>query len=138
MKRKLALALIAMASSMMTTAYADGFGTLVFKFVSGESYSVNTQGLEIYYNDGKLTFNNDESVLPVSSLVSMEFSDNSGSGSGKGEILTDSTDSVTVLSIDGINIGEFPSLADACRNLEQGLYVVCRSNGETFKIKVEQ
>lgn len=136
MKRKITFAFIAMASVLMSMAYADGFGTLVFKSVSGESYNVETQGLEIYFKDGNVTFNNDALTIPVASLVSMEFSDNPGNISGVQVISSASTGSVVTFSIDGVKTGEFSSLSDAYRNLKPGLYVVRHSDGSTSKIKV--
>lgn len=135
MKRKITFVLMAMASALMSLTYAnDGFESLVFKSATGESYSVKTEGLEIYFNDGKLTFSNDNLVIPVASLVSMEFSDNSGVE----RILSDATGPVTVLSVDGIRIGEFSSLQEAYGGLKPGVYVVRHSNGKNFKISVGQ
>lgn len=134
MKRKVTFAFIAMASAIMSMAYADGYGTLVFKSVTGESYSVDAEGLEIYFKDGTLTFNNDGRSIPVASLVSMEFSDNLGVE----KIVSGSDGPVAVFSVDAVKIGEYTSLKEAYSDLPQGIYVVRRSNGKTFKISVGQ
>lgn len=123
-----------MTSALMSLAYADGFETLVFKTIKGESYFVETQGLEIYFKDGTLTFNNNEHNLPVDSLSSMEFSDNSGVEG----ILSESVGSVVIYSVDGIRKGEFPTIQEACSNLKPGIYVVRNSNGGSFKINLRQ
>lgn len=139
MKRKITFAIIAISSAMMSMAHAnDGFGKLVFKSASGESYYVETQGLEIYFKDGNVTFNNNELSIPTSQLVSMEFSNNTDSGTGVEEILSNTTESVTVYYIDGVKVGEYSSLAEACQSLKTGVYVVRYSNGQTVKIKLEK
>lgn len=138
MKIKITLAIMAMAFSMMPMAYADGFETLVFKSVSGETYSVETRDLEIYYKDGELTFNNDERKIPVASLVSMEFSEIPATDTAVEKIFTEANGPATIFSIDGIIAGKFASVSEAYRTLKPGLYVVRFSNGETYKIKVEK
>lgn len=124
-----------MTSVLMSLAYADeGFETLVFKSATGESYCVDTRGLEMYFKDGKLTFSNTELTIPVASLVSMEFSDNSGVG----ETLSDSDGTIEVFTVDGIRKGEFSSLQDANGALKKGLYIVRLRDGKTFKIRIVQ
>lgn len=137
MRRKITFAFIAMASALTSPAFADGYQTLVFKSLSGETYSVKTLGLEIYYKDGNISFNNDGRIIAMESLASMEFSDNQGSNTGVERILPDSTGPLTVFTIDGIKTGEFPALSEAYKNLAPGVHIVCLSNGETFKIRVK-
>lgn len=127
--------MVAASATMSAAMAADGYGTLVFTSVSGESYSVATQGLEIYFKDGNLTFNNDERSIPVASLVSMEFVDDQGNV-GVDQIIANSTGAVTVYTLDGVKTGDYASLPDAADSLQPGLYVVCHSNGNTFKIKI--
>lgn len=137
MKRKITFVLLAMTSVLMSLAYADeGFETLVFKSATGESYSVDTRGLEMYFKDGKLTFSNTELTIPVASLVSMEFSDNSGVGETSSD--SDSDGSVEVFTVDGIRKGEFSSLQEANGALKKGLYIVRLRGRKTFKIRIEQ
>lgn len=138
MKRKFTLAFMALTATMMSVAHAGGFKTLVLKSANGESYSVAAQGLEIYYNDGNLTFNNDKRSFPVASLLTMEFSDNPGNSSAVTGILPDSAAHVAVFTLDGINAGEFASLPEACKSLAPGMYVVRLSNGQTAKFMVEK
>lgn len=134
MKRKITFVLMAMTSVLMSLAHADGFEMLVFKTIKGDSYSVVTQGLEIYFKEGYLTFSNNELNIPVTSLMSMEFSDNSGVET----TISDSPGSVAVFSIDGIRKREYSSLQEAYKDLRVGLYVVRQSDGKTFKIRVGQ
>lgn len=138
MKRKFTLAFIAMASAMMSSAYADGYENLIFKSFSGESYSVATQGLEFYFKDGNLSFNNDVRIIPAASLISMEFDGNTGSNTGLVSIPPANSCIITIYSVDGIKKGEFPSLSEACNNLQPGVYIAQKSNGETIKINVRQ
>lgn len=138
MKRKITLAFTVLAATMMHMAHADGFKTLVLKSANGESYSVATQGLEIYYKDGNISFNNDERSLPVASLLTMEFSDNPGSSSAVTGIQQGSTGPVAIFTIEGINAGEFTSFSEACASLAPGMYVARLTNGETFKFMVEK
>lgn len=136
MKRRITFAMIAMASVLMSTAFADGYETLVLKSTTGESYSVKTENLEIYFKDGKLTFSNSELNLPVSSLVSMEFADKSGGNSGVEEIAVALEGPVEIYTLDGVKAGEFSSLNDAYGSLQKGVYVVRHPNG-SFKINVQ-
>lgn len=138
MKRKITFAIVALASSLMSVANADGFGTLVFKSANGETYSLEAKDLEIYYKDGNITFNNDKRIIPVSTLVSMEFSDNPADNTAVEKLFTDTTGPVTVYSIDGIKTGKFQSLSEAYQSLKPGLYVVRLSNGETIKIEMKK
>lgn len=134
MRRKIAIGVMAIVSALMSQAKDDGYGALVFTYVTGETYAVETQGLEIYFKDGVLTFSNDGRSIPVASLASMEFSDDTGVEG----ILTDSAGPVSVFSVDGVKAGEYRTLSEACGKLAPGLYVVRKSNGETFKIRVGQ
>lgn len=138
MKRKITIIFMVAISFLVSSAYADGYEALVFKYASGESYSVATKNLEIYFKDGNLSFNNDNSIIPVASLASMEFDGNSQSSTVIVEMQTDNISPITIYAIDGMKKGVFMSISEAYSNLQPGIYIARQNNGTTLKINVKK
>lgn len=136
MKRKIVFVFMAVISAMMSLTYAEGFGSLIFKTVSGESHNMKAQDLEIYFKDGVLSFNNNELTLPISTLASMEFGE--AEENGIDEILVSADGRVEVFTLEGLKSGEFASIEDACSVLQPGIYIVNNAKGVSFKIRVER
>ena len=125
---------MALSSSL---AEAGRYTSLKFTSNSGDVYTVATDNLEILINGENLTFNNTNLIIPLTSLVSMEFSD-FGSTAEIDIVTFDGTNVVTVYNINGTIAGSFDSYAVALASLGQGVYVVKDANGNTLKISVEK
>lgn len=119
-------------------AFAGRYSSLKFTSDSGETYSVTTDNLEILINGENLTFNNTNLTIPLSSLVSMEFTDYDDSPAAIETVTFDGRGAVTVYNINGVSIGSFDSYAEALASLSQGLYVIKDANGNSLKINVEK
>lgn len=119
-------------------ASAGRYNSLKFTSNSGETYTVATSNLEIQVNGENLTFSNTNLMIPLSSLVSMEFSDFDDSTAEIDSIISDCRDGVTVYNINGTSVGSFDSYTEALASLSQGIYVIKDSNGNSFKISVEK
>lgn len=110
---------------------------MLFKTSDGDSRSISSSGLEIKFIDGNMVAGNGEETLtlPLSDLVSMEFSVGSSS-------IVDITGSfssdVAVFNINGINLGTYSSPAMASRTLPAGLYVMKFKSGETQKLIIRK
>ena len=132
--RKILLSLICGASSLL--AWAE-YPYMAFKTLDGCEQTIRTAGLEITFADGVLTANAAEEAIsiPLENLVSMQFTDRAA----KAEIAVVGQDSeVSVFRADGTLAGTYPSVQDATRALDAGLYVFKNSKGETWKIVVQK
>lgn len=114
------------------------YNSLKFTSSTGETYTVATNNLEIIVNGENLTFSNTNLLIPLTSLVSMEFADFEENPAGIDAVAFDGKGIVTVYSINGTTVGSFESFAEAFSSLDQGLYVIKDSNGNSLKITVEK
>ena len=135
MKRILFLLLSMMAISS-SVAIAGRYCSLKFTSNSGETYTVATNNLEILVNGENLTFSNTDLMIPLTSLVSMEFTDYDDSPAAIDTVKFDGDGLVTVYNIDGTSLGSFDSYTDALSSLGKGVYVVKDTIGNSLKISV--
>lgn len=119
-----------------STASAGGYNYLKFTSDSGEIYAIAAENLEILIEDGSLTFNNTDLIIPLTSLVSMEFGDIDDDPAAIDSPIMDQMGVVTVFNIEGTRYGSFGSYSEALDSLEPGLYVIKDSNGNSLKIRV--
>ena len=117
-------------------AMAGSYSSLKFTSSTGETYMVATNNLEILVNGEKLTFSNTDLSIPLSSLISMEFTDYVDSLAAIDTVNFDGNGLVTVYNIDGTSVGSFDSYTDALSSLSQGVYVIKDANGNSLKISV--
>ena len=128
-----------MVSSMIlpsSLAMARRYSSLMFTSNTGETYTVATNNLEILVNGENLTFSNTDLTIPLSSLISMEFTDYDDNPSAIDEISFDGNSAIAVYNIDGTSVGSFDSYTDALSSLGQGVYVLKDANGNSLKISV--
>ena len=119
-------------------AFAGKYNSLKFTSSTGETYTVATNNLEILVNGEKLTFSNTDLTIPLSSLISMEFTDYDGSPAAIDTVNFDVNGLVTVYNIDGTSVGSFDSYTDALSSLGKGVYVVKDTIGNSLKISVRK
>ena len=117
-------------------AFAGRYTTLKFTSDSGEIYNIATSNLEILVNGENLTFNNTDLAIPLSSLVSMEFTDYDESSAAIDAVTFDGNGVVTVYNVNGSSVGSFDSYTEALASLSQGVYVIKDANGNSLKISV--
>lgn len=117
-------------------AFAGRYTTLKFTSDSGEIYNIATNNLEILVNGENLTFNNTDLAIPLSSLVSMEFTDYDESSAAIDAVTFDGNGVVTVYNVNGSSVGSFDSYTEALASLSQGVYVIKDANGNSLKISV--
>ena len=117
-------------------AMAGGYSSLMFTSNTGEKYTLATNNLEILVNGENLTFSNTDLTIPLSSLVSMEFTDYDDSPAAIDSVTFDGNGLVTVYNIDGTSVGSFDSYTDALSSLGKGVYVVKDTIGNSLKISV--
>lgn len=132
------LLLVLMLFSITSSVFADGYRSLKFTMGNGETYIVESKDLEFVIRDQNITFNNTDLILPVGSLVSMEFTDHYTGPAGVNEITLNDSGKIKVFTIDGKNIGEFNSYNDVVGSLPEGVYVINDSKGTSLKIRVEK
>ena len=129
----LMVSLMVLPSSL---AMAGRYSTLMFTSNTGEKYTVATNHLEILVNGENLTFSNTDLTIPLSSLISMEFTDYDDSPAAIDIVKFDGNGLVTVYNIDGTSVGSFDSYTDALSSLGKGVYVVKDTFGNSLKISV--
>ena len=129
----LMVSLMVLPSSL---AMAGRYSSLMFTSNTGEKYSVATNNLEILVNGENLTFSNTDLTIPLSSLISMEFTDYDDSEAAIDTVKFDGNGLVTVYNIDGTSVGSFDSYTDALSSLGKGVYVVKDTVGNSLKISV--
>ena len=130
--------MLLMTATIPSLAIAGRYNSLKFSSSSGETFTVATNNLEILVNGENLTFNNTNLTIPLSSLISMEFTDYEESPASIDIVKFDGNGFVTVYNIDGTSIGYFDSYTDALSSLGKGVYVVKDKNGNSLKISVEK
>ena len=135
--RKFALMLAALAGSAASSvAMGEGFKALQFTKDNGKTYTILPNNLEFCFNEDLITFNNIDLHLPVTSVVSMEFTDNYVDPSGVEQIAVNTSGKIEVFTMEGKAIGGFDSYSDAINSLTNGIYVIKDSKGNSLKIKV--
>lgn len=137
-KFSLLFSIVSMMLLSPSLTLAGRFSTLKFTSNSGETYTVATNNLEILVDGENLTFSNTNLLVPLSSLVSMEFTEYDDSPAEIDKVRFDGNGLVTVYSINGTSVGTFDSYAQALSSLSQGLYVIKDANGSSLKITVEK
>lgn len=125
--------MMALSSS---SAMAGRYSFLKFTSDSGETYCVATNNLEILVDGANLAFSNTDLIIPLTSLVSMEFTDYDDSSAEIGNVTFDGKGVVTVYNINGVSAGSFDSYTEAIASLTQGVYVIKDANGNSLKISV--
>ena len=128
--------MLLMTATIPSLAIAGRYNSLKFSSSSGETFTVATNNLEILVNSENLTFNNTNLTIPLSSLISMEFTDYEESPASIDIVKFDGNGFVTVYNIDGTSMGYFDSYTDALSSLGKGVYVVKDTIGNSLKISV--
>lgn len=136
MKKISILFIMLMTAFSSSLVKAGSYKSLKFTSNSGETFTVLTNNLEILVNGENLSFNNTDLTIPLSSLVSMEFTEYDESQAAVDCVVFDSKGIVTVYDIKGSSIGTFDSYTEALALLNQGVYVIIDINGNSLKICV--
>ena len=118
-------------------AFAGKFNSLKFTSSTDETFIVATDNLEIIVEGENLIFSNTDLKLPLSSLVSMEFTEDENTSKIE-ELAFDPNYSVMVYKVNGTPVGSFDSYSEALDSLGKGIYVVKDSNGNSLKVNVEK
>lgn len=119
-------------------ASAGRYNSLKFTSNTGETYTISTNNMEILIADRNLTFSNTNIIIPLSSLVSMEFADyEEGASLVEGPVF-DRECAVMVYNLNGTTVGYFDSYSEALGSLGKGLYVIKDANGNSLKVNVEK
>ena len=107
---------------------------LTFRSAAGVSKSVAVESLEISFADGKLIARNatDEVTIELSGLDKMYFS---AEPAGVADAFAPVGGAVTVYSMQGVDLGKFPSCADAVSRLPRGIYVI-KNDGRNQKMVI--
>ena len=137
-KKSLLFSLLLIAALFPSAAFSGRYNSLKFTSVSGETYTLASDNLEIFVEGENLAFNNTELTLPLSSLVSMEFTDTYDSPSAIEDIVFDRDGAVKVYDLGGTPTGSFDSFSEALASLPKGIYVIKDSNGYSLKVTVEK
>ena len=135
-KFSLLFLMVSMMALPSSLAFAGRYNSLKFTYNSGETYTIATDNLEIQVNGENLTFSNTDIMIPLSSLVSMEFMDYDNNPAEINSVSFVDKGAVTVYTVNGISVGSFDSCADALSSLGKGVYVVKDSIGNSLKISV--
>lgn len=122
------------------TASAVEYKSMCFTTSDGNSHFISLEGLEISVDNSNLLAKAGEEslTLPVSNLVSMEFSETLAAVDAveaNGE-----SSPVIVYGIDGTVKGSYGSALDATESLPAGLYIIKAANtqGSTSKLSVRK
>ena len=137
-KFSLLILLMSMMALPSSLAMAGRYSSLKFTSSTGETYTIATNNLEILVNGENIAFSNTDLTIPVSSLISMEFTDYVDSPAAIDTVNFDGNGLVAVYNIDGTSLGSFDSYTDALATLSQGIYVIKDANGNSLKINVEK
>ena len=120
-----------------SSAFAGKYNSLKFTSSTDETFIVATDNLEIFVEGETLIFSNTDLTLPLSSLVSMEFTEDENTSKIE-ELVFDPNCSVKVYNVNGTPVGSFDSYSEALDSLGKGIYVVKDSNGNSLKVNVEK
>lgn len=125
-------------------AKAD-YTSMTFSTLDDVEHVIDISGLEIGFVDGKLVATSDNSTLtlPMSSLKSMQFSNDDPTDpepepSAIATVGADCASSVTLYSIDGVCRGVFSSINEASQTLPKGVYILKTETGFNTKIAIRK
>ena len=136
MRKLLLLSLLTIA--WMSAKAVTPYKYMEFKTTENTSLVVEAEGLEIEINDGVVSLSNasgQKMNIDASTLVSMQFTDNSASISN---ITVDSDSKVQVYKLDGTVVGIFSNVSNAIYTLSPGIYILKSTEGQTVKIMIEK
>ena len=138
--RKISLLFLIISVLALTASpvSAERYNSLRFISNSGETYTIATNNLEILISGENLTFSNTDLIIPLASLVSMEFADYNDNPAQIDEMVFDRNSTVMVYDLNGTQVGSFDSYSEALGSLATGLYVIKDANGNSFKVNVEK
>ena len=137
MKKLLFLFLLSITTLLSpATGFAGRYKSLKFTSNDGETYTIATNNLEILVSGEAITFSNTNLILPLSSLVSMEFTDYDENPAAVDSIVIEPTGAVMVYDINGLLVGSFDSYQDALESLREGVFVIKDTKGNSLKISV--
>lgn len=115
------------------TASADDYKYLILESNDGTTHSMNAIGLTLTFSDGNLV-SNDGTIVSLSSLVKMYFSETSGIN-----MIPNVThdNKVRVYTISGSLAGIYNETPSAMSELSKGLYIIKKSDGSIIKYTVK-
>lgn len=130
--------LISVLTLCTATSFAGRYNSLKFISDRGETYTVTTNNLEIFINGENISFSNTDLILPLSSLVTMEFTDYDDSPAEINAIMFERNGVVMIYNLNGMAIGSFESYSEAFGSLNNGIYVIKDVRGNSLKVKIEK
>lgn len=116
---------------------ASAFNYMEFKYADGTTKTLESEGLTILVNNGKLVVSNtkgEKMDVEASLLASMQFSDQAGGV----KTVNFENYAVEAFSLSGISFGRFISPKEAYNSLDAGIYLLKGDDGETIKIVVNK
>ena len=126
--KRLFLALV--ITSLVSVASATDYNYLTLENTDGNMVSLPISGLTLTFNNGNLVAN-DGTVLPLSSLLKMYFTETSGISS----ISTTADSPSDIYTLSGILVSSL-SLDASLPSLPKGIYIVKQPSGNTQKIHI--
>lgn len=110
------------------------YGYLVFTANDGKEQSFAVEDLTLTFSDGKLVASNGTTTLTftLADLAKMYFSETTTDGIKTLNV----DDDVEVFTVSGIRMGQYASIADARRVLQQGVYIF-KQGSKTNKIAIK-
>lgn len=117
------------------TALAD-YNFMEFNYSDGNVKVISAEGLTITVEGNTLEISNTKGEsfnVDASSLTSMQFTNNDPAGV---KTIIDGEIPVMVFDLEGRKIGVFESLNSARNALNNGIYVIKNSDGETIKLVI--
>ena len=126
--KRLFLALV--ITSLVSVASATDYNYLTLENTDGNMVSLPISGLTLTFNNGNLVAN-DGTVLPLSSLLKMYFTETSGISS----ISTTADSPSGIYTLSGILVSSL-SLDASLPSLPKGIYIVKQPSGNTQKIHI--
>ena len=121
---------------MFALSASAAYPSLQFNSIDGSKNDISTEGLVLTIEGENLVAtnnDNDKVVLPLNSLLTMQFSDTPASVAA---VDVADSGSVVVFTADGVCVGSFNSTLNAVSVLAPGIYLIQNSKGETFKTVV--
>ena len=126
--KRLFLALV--ITSLVSVASATDYNYLTLENTDGNMVSLPISGLTLTFNNGNLVAN-DGTILPLSSLLKMYFTETSGISS----ISTTADCPSGIYTLSGILVSSL-SLDASLPSLPKGIYIVKQPSGNTQKIHI--
>lgn len=126
--KRLFLALV--MTSLVSVASATDYNYLTLENADGNAVSLSVSGLTLTFSNGNLVAN-DGTVLPLSSLTKMYFTETSGIST----ISTMGDGPSGIYTLSGVLVSTH-SLDASISSLPKGIYIVKQASGHTKKIQV--